>query len=163
MRTALLLTVVTVATCLLKGCDGQKARLIPVEDFFSEPEKTNFQLSPNGEYIAYLGLYNGEKNIYVICAGEEGEPHRITSETEQGIHTYFWANNDELVFTRDKRNDSLQVFAVHRSTLAVRHLMRPSAVKLRWISPTKVKDNSFLISLNERDSSVFDVYRLGLA
>src|SRR3546814_4872343 len=38
--------------------------------------------------------------------------------------------------------------------------MRPSTVKLRWISPTKVIDNSFLISLNERDSSVFDVYRL---
>src|SRR5690606_37294531 len=97
---------------------------------------------------------------YLVCAGEEGNPRRITTETDWGIHSYFWANNDELVFTKDKRHDSLQVFAVHRSTLAVRHLMRPSTVKLRWISPTKVMDNSFLISLNERDSSVFDVYRL---
>src|SRR5690606_22971767 len=127
---------------LLKGCDGRKMRLIPVADFFSEPERTNFQISPNGEYIAYLGLYDGEKNIYVICAGEEGEPTRITTETEWGIHSYFWANDDELVFTKDKRHDSLQIFAVHRTTLAVRHLMRPSTVKLRWISPTKVINNS---------------------
>ncbi|MEC3879801.1 S9 family peptidase [Parapedobacter sp. 10938] len=134
--------------------------MIPVADFFSEPAKTNFQISPNGEYIAYLGLYGGEKNIYVICAGEEGNPQRITTETEWGIHSYFWANDNELVFTKDKRHDSLQIFAVHRTTLAVRHLMRPSTVKLRWISPTKVINNSFLISLNERDSSVFDVYRL---
>lgn len=159
LRTVLFLTVIA-ASCFLKSCDGQKGRVIPVEDFFSEAVKTNFQISPNGEYIAYLGLYNGEKNIYVICAGEEGDPQRITTETEWGIHSYFWANDNELVFTKDKRHDSLQVFAVHRSTLAVRHLMRPSTVKLRWISPTKVINNSFLISLNERDSSVFDVYRL---
>ncbi|MFB2119640.1 prolyl oligopeptidase family serine peptidase [Parapedobacter sp. 2B3] len=131
-----------------------------MEDFFSAPEKTNFRISPNGEYIAYLGLYNDEKNIYVMDTGEEGEAQRVTTETERGIQSYFWANDEELVFTKDKRQDSLQIFAVHRATSAVRHLMPPSAVKLHWISPTKVINNSFLISLNERDSSVFDVYRL---
>ncbi len=160
LRTVVFFTVIMAVSCLFKSCDDQQRRLIPVADFFSEPEKTNFRISPSGEYIAYLGLYDGEKNIYLVCAGEEGNPRRITTETDWGIHSYFWANDDELVFTKDKRDDSLQVFAVHRSTLAVRHLMRPSTVKLRWISPTKVIDNSFLISLNERDSSVFDVYRL---
>ncbi len=160
LRTVLFLTAIIAGSCFLNGCDGKKRRLIPVEDFFSAPEKTNFQISPNGEYIAYLGSYGDENNIYVVCVGEEGEPQRITSETDWGIHSYFWANDDELVFTKDKRHDSLQVFAVNRSTLAVRHLMPPSTVKLRWILPTKVIDNSFLISLNERDSSVFDVYRL---
>lgn len=160
LRTVVLLAVVIAASCFLKGCDGQKGRSIPVEDFFSAPAKTDFQISPNGEYIAYLGSYNDEKNIFVLRAGEEGEAQRLTTETERGIQSYFWASDDELVFTKDKRHDSLQVFAVHRATSAVRHLMPPSAVKLRWISPTKVIDNSFLISLNERDSSVFDVYRL---
>lgn len=160
LRTVVFLTTITAVACTLNGCDGQKGRFIPVEDFFSEPEKTNFRISPNGEHIAYLGLYNDEKNIYVIPAGEESGEQRITSEREWGIQSYFWASNDELVFTKDKRHDSLQVFAVHRSTLAVRHLMPPSTVKLRWISPTKIIDNSFLISLNERDSAVFDVYRL---
>ena len=28
--------------------------LIPLEDFFRNPEKTSFQLSPGGEYVAYL-------------------------------------------------------------------------------------------------------------
>lgn len=160
LRTVVFFTAMMVVSCFFKGCDDRQRRLIPVADFFSTPEKTNFRISPSGEYITYLGLYNGEKNIYMVCTGDEGSPQRITSETEWGVHSYFWANDDELVFTKDKRDDSLQVFAVHRSTLAVRHLMRPSTVKLRWISPTKVINNSFLISLNERDSSVFDVYRL---
>lgn len=160
LRTVVFLTAAIAVSCFLKGCDDRKRRFIPVEDFFSTPEKTNFRISPNGEYIAYLGLYDDEKNIYVIRAGEESGEQRITTERDWGIQSYFWANDDELVFTKDKRHDSLQVFAVHRSTLAVRHLMPPSTVKLRWISPTKIIDNSILISLNERDSSVFDVYRL---
>jgi len=134
--------------------------MIPVEDFFSEPEKTNFKISPNGKHIAYLGMYEGQKNIYVIHPDDGDSERRITSETELGIQSYFWANDDELIFTKEKKHDSLQVFAVNRETLAVRHLMTPSTVKLRWISPSKVINNGFLISLNERDSSVFDVYRL---
>lgn len=160
VRSVIYLIFVVVISGCLKGCDGHKGRIIPVKDFFSTPEKTNFRISPNGKYIAYLGSYGGEKNIYIIRPGEENSEQRITAETELGIHTYFWANNDELIFTKEKKRDSLQVFAVDRTTLAVRHLMPPSAVKLRWISPTKVIDNGFLISLNERDSSVFDVYRL---
>lgn len=160
LRTVVFLAVSVAVSCLLTGCDVQERRLTPVGDFFSTPEKTSFQISPSGDYIAYLGLYHNQKNIYVLKIGEEEGMQRVTSETEWGIQSYFWANNDELVFTKDKHRDSLQIFAVHRSTLAVRHLMPPSAVKLRWISPTKVINNSILISLNERDSSVFDVYRI---
>ena len=41
------------------GC-GEKAqppgegRLIPMRDFFRNPEKTGFKLSPNGEYLSFL-------------------------------------------------------------------------------------------------------------
>src|SRR5690606_41054825 len=96
LRTVLFLTAIIAGSCFLNGCDGKKRRLIPVEDFFSAPEKTNFQISPNGEYIAYLGSYGDENNIYVVCVGVEVELQRITSETDWGIHSYFWANNDEL-------------------------------------------------------------------
>ncbi|WP_379025764.1 S9 family peptidase [Parapedobacter deserti] len=153
-----LLFAAIMAACL--GCDNRKQRAIPVADFFAAPERTNFRISPNGKYIAYLGIHRGEKNIYIIHPDGGNAEQRITSETEAGIHNYFWANDDELIFTKEKRHDSVQVFAVNRSSLAVRHLMPPSAVKLRWIPPARVINNGFLISLNERDSAVFDVYRL---
>ncbi|PPK99809.1 Dipeptidyl aminopeptidase/acylaminoacyl peptidase [Parapedobacter indicus] len=160
VRCVLFLLVTVSVIGHLVSCDGGKDRIIPAADFFSEPEKTNFRISPNGKYLAYLGGYAGQKNIFIIHLDEGSRHQRITSETELGIQSCFWANDDELIFTKDKRNDSLQVFAVNRSTLGVRHLMLPSTVKLRWISPSKVINNGFLISLNERDSSVFDVYRL---
>lgn len=159
VRCILFLLVATGVIGQFVSCGGND-HVIPAADFFSEPEKTSFQLSPNGEYLAYLGQYNGQKNIFMIHLDEGSREQRITSETELGIQSFFWANDDELIFTKDRRRDSLQVFAVNRATLGVRHLILPSAVKLRWISPSKVVNNGFLISLNERDSSVFDVYRL---
>ena len=160
LRNVVFFVVAIAASFVLGACDGQKRQAIAVEDFFSTPEKTDFQISPNGEYIAYLGLENNEKNLYIIRSGEEEGAQRLTTESERGVQSYFWASDDELVFIKDSQHDSLQVYAVDRSTSAVRDLMPPSTVKLRWVSPTKVINNSFLISLNERDSSVFDVYRL---
>ncbi len=160
VRRVLGVVFIAVAMVCSVGCDRGKGRRIPAENFFSAPEKTNFRISPNGEYIAYLGLYEGQKNIYVIKPGEERKTQRITGENALGIQSYFWADDDELIFTKEKRNDSLQVFAVDRTTLAVRYLMPPSLVKMRWISPAKVIDGGFLISTNERDSVGFDVYRL---
>lgn len=160
-RSFILLFVVLVVACFLGGCGNRESRIIPVEDFFSSSEKTSFQLSPSGKYVAYLGLYNGRENIYVIHLDEGNKETRITSETDLGIHSYFWADDDELIFIKNKRHDdSLRVFAVNRTSLAVRLLMQPANVKLRWISPARVRNNGLLVSLNERDSSVFDVYRL---
>jgi len=160
VRYVLFLVVTVSVVGHLVSCEGRKDRVIPAADFFSEPEKTNFRISPNGKYLAYLGGYEGQKNIFIIYLDEGNRHQRITSETELGIQSCFWANDEELIFTKDKRKDSLQVFAVNRATLGVRHLMLSSTVKLRWIPPSKVINNGFLISLNERDSSVFDVYRL---
>ena len=55
-----------------------------VEDFFRTPEKAAFQLSPGGEYLAYLGPYKRRQNIFVQKMGEDGAV-RITSETERDI------------------------------------------------------------------------------
>ncbi len=155
-----LLTALVITGCLI-SCNDRKGKVIPVEDFFSAPEKTNFRLSPDGKSIAYLGLYEGHKNIYIIHPDEQNDnEQRVTSETDLGIQNFFWADNDELIFTKNRRNDSLQVFAVNRSSSAARHLIPPSKVKLRWVTPTKVMNDGLLVSLNERDSSVFDVYRL---
>ena len=161
LRNCVFLLITGLIIGCLGGCGNHKGRVIPVEDFFSASEKTNFRISPNGKYIAYLGLHESQKNIYIIHLDEDSDTEqRVTSETDLGIQYFFWADNDELIFTKNRLQDSLQVFAVNRSSLAVRHLIPPSSVKLRWVSPTKVMNDRLLVALNERDSSVFDVYRL---
>ena len=36
-----------------------------VEDFFKNPEKTSFKISPDGTHISYLAPYKRRKNIFI--------------------------------------------------------------------------------------------------
>jgi ABC-type oligopeptide transport system substrate-binding subunit len=40
------------ASCQSKTTAEEKPPLIPVEEFFKNPEKFNWQISPDGEYIS---------------------------------------------------------------------------------------------------------------
>ncbi len=60
---------------IIGGCSVNNSNInqnklpnIPLEDFFKNPEKSSFQLSPNGEYISYMKPWedgNRRMNVYV--------------------------------------------------------------------------------------------------
>lgn len=144
----------------LFACNDEK-RIIPVEDFFSTPERTNFRMSPDGKYISFLGQHNKQKNIFLIHLDDGCEETRLTSESDAEITSYFWAQNDELVFRKGRwHTDSLHVFIVNRDSKDARRLLPLSDLKMRWINYYGQKNNELLVSLNQRDSAIFDVYRL---
>jgi hypothetical protein len=43
----------------------QKATPVSMEDFFRNPEKTSYKLSPNGEYFSYMAPYESRMNLFV--------------------------------------------------------------------------------------------------
>ena len=44
----------------------KKAPLIPMEDFFKNPEKSSFQISPDGNYVAYMKPWEKRMNVHVL-------------------------------------------------------------------------------------------------
>jgi hypothetical protein len=83
-----------------------------VEDFFRLAERTAFQLSPDGQYIAYLAPFERRNNIHVRRIDAE-EVLRITHETQRSISSFFWANDQRIVFIKDSGGDEkFQLFAV---------------------------------------------------
>src|SRR5437899_621399 len=69
-----------------------KAASIPLEDFFKNPEQTNFQISPDGNYISYLAPYQNRLNVHVKKIGTD-KVVRVTSDLNRDIRTYFWKAN----------------------------------------------------------------------
>ncbi|MFM9945840.1 MAG: S9 family peptidase, partial [Bacteroidia bacterium] len=49
------------------AANGQKQ--IPLKDFFKNPNKSGYQISPDGKYISYLGPYKKRMNIFVQPIG----------------------------------------------------------------------------------------------
>lgn len=79
-------------------------RHIPLEDFFKNPEKTSYLISPNGKYISYLAPYNERLNIFVQEIGKD-KTERLTEVTERDISGYFWGNDNVIIYLRDNAGD----------------------------------------------------------
>src|SRR5260370_2426070 len=73
-------------------------QLIPLRDFFRNPEKTAYQISPSGGSIAFLSPYENPLNIWVQSA-RGGEARRITSVPERDSPPYFFKSNHPTPFS----------------------------------------------------------------
>ncbi|MGB4776297.1 MAG: S9 family peptidase [Daejeonella sp.] len=142
--------------------ENKQANKIPIEDFFKNPVKTNFTISPDGKYIAYLKPYKNRLNVYVEKLNGKGIT-RLTSDTLRGISYYFWANSDEILYLKDKDGgENPRLFAVKRDGTNTRNLVSVKKAKIKLITPLKAYNDVILVALNIRDSTIFDAYRLNI-
>ena len=146
---------------LILGSCSNAENDIPIENFFNDADKSNFQLSPSGNHVSYLQNYNGVKNLFVVDI-EKYSTTRLTSETSIGLNAAFWANDEEIVVLKNHApGDSLRLMAINRNNHHVRNILAHSTNRLLWLGPKKLNGkHELLIGLSHRDSSFFDAYRL---
>ena len=91
VRMALLAVLATGLAALAGAAEGQPP-LLDRELFFGNPEITAAQLSPDGQYIAFLKPWKDTRNIWVKKTDEPFEAARpITAETKRPIPGFFWS------------------------------------------------------------------------
>ena len=102
MRTLALITILGSLVLLSSACAPKEEmpRIIPMEDFFKNPEKTAFALSPDGDYLAFFQPWESRMNIHVQKIGED-DIVRITDATERDISGFFWASNNRIAYVQD--------------------------------------------------------------
>lgn len=138
-------------------------RKIPLRDFFKNPEKTGFQVSPDGKYISYLSPWEDRLNVFVQKLGDK-EAIRVTSAKERDVAGYFWKGNDRIVFLQDSGGDeNYKLYSVDRNGKNTKLFTPPDKVRAGIVDDLEDIDDEMLISLNQRDPKAFDVYRLNLA
>ncbi len=133
-----------------------------VEDFFRNPEKTAFQISPDGTHIAYLGPYRRRKNIFVQPI-EGGEAVRITSETDRDIGGYFWSGSRRIVFVKDSGGDeNFRLYAVDRDGSHPKDLTPFDKVRIQIIDDLEEVDDELIIGMNKNRPELFEPYRINI-
>ena len=139
---------------------AKDAPLIPMQDFFRNPEKVSFTLSPDGKHIAFLMSWKDRFNVYVQKVGED-KPVRITSAEKRDIPGYAWANNERITYVQDTGGDeNFRLYAVNIDGSSPRALTPFPNVKVRIVDRLEDDDNEMLIAMNKRDPKIFDVYRI---
>ena len=134
---------------------------IPLRDFFRNPDRAYFRISPDGKTLAFMQPWERRMNIYVQPAGSTAEPLRITAEKDRDIPNYSWKGPNRLVYLKDTggdENDHLVV--VTRDGKSLKDMTPFPGVKAQIIDDLREFPDIMLIGLNKRDKKVFDAYRL---
>jgi dipeptidyl aminopeptidase/acylaminoacyl peptidase len=141
---------------------AEKANPIPLEDFFKNPEKTAFKLSPDGAYFSYMAPYESRLNVFIQKIGEE-QATMITSETERDIAGYLWANNKRILYLKDTGGDeNFQLYGVNIDGSDLKGLTVFDGVRTQIIDDLEDIEDEIIIGLNKRNPQVFDPFRLNV-
>ncbi len=136
--------------------------MTPLRDFFRNPEKSHFRISPDGTHIAFLAPFENRKNIFVQERGSN-VVKRITNSTERDISGFFWKGNNKLLYTRDFGGDeNYHIFLASIDGESNIDLTPFPNVSTTIIDDLEDDDTHIIFSINQRNPQLFDVYRLNL-
>jgi len=148
------------AFLFLSSCD--RPAIIPVQDFFKNPDSRNYQISPDGTMISCLRPTASRRlNIFVrrLSGGNE---KCVTSETDRDISDYFWKGNGHLVYLFDRKGDWNFYLRCADLNGHVTPPLTPLGGCAVLLTDLEDSDDQILIQLVSPGQSVFDVYRLNV-
>lgn len=157
-------------------------RVIPIQEFFSNPVRTNFDISQDGSMISWLAPWipdvnnNSDNIVDGIDSGgqsrmnvfvqqrETHEIRQITFETDRDIAGYVWANDKQILFIRDDGGDeNYHIYSAYvDGSKDVQDLTPFPGVKCGVVDMLRDDDEHILINMNKNNPALFDVYRLNI-
>jgi dipeptidyl aminopeptidase/acylaminoacyl peptidase len=148
--------------------------LIDRELFFGNPEISGAELSPDGQYLAFLKPWHDTRNIWVKRTGEPFANARLlTTETKRPIAGFLWTRDGKFVcYVKD--NDGDENFNVYSVTPDAppaqghdapesRDLTGLKGVRVQLYSAPKSDPDVVYIGLNDRDKAWHDLYKLTIS
>jgi dipeptidyl aminopeptidase/acylaminoacyl peptidase len=138
---------------------------IPLHVLFGNPQRVSPQISPDGRYLAYLAPYEGVLNVWVslLKEGEEiGEGEVLTQVKQRPILSYSWLENSQhLLYRQDSDGDeNWHLYGVNLETKEVRDWTPFAGVQAQVVATEPASPDEILISMNQRNPQLHDVYRL---
>lgn len=142
------------------SCSNKKVSPIPIGDFFNSPDKSNFHISPDGKYISYLKRFNGKQNICIQTLAD-GKERMATSFIDHSVRDYFWTYNGQVILTKNMfEQNKFVMFAIDAATMSTDTLFKANKINFRLLNRNRNAPDIITFSMNQRDSSAIDVYRM---
>ena len=139
--------------------------LIPLRDLFDNPERALARLSPDGRRISWLAPVDGVLNVHVgDVAGGEGVP--VTHDRDRGVRSYMWSRDARrIIWSQDVGGDENHhlLCADADGGGRTRDLTPFPGVRAGLVAAPRATPGHVLVSMNLRDRTLFDAYRLTLA
>ncbi len=138
--------------------------LIPRADLFGNPSRFAGTISPDGSTLAWVAPLDGVLNVWVAPLAEPDDARPVTRDTGRGVRIYFWAyETRHLLFLQDDDGDeNWRLHAVDLRTGGIRALT-PKGVRAEPGGLSRRRRGEVLVTLNQRDPSYPDLFRIDIA
>ena len=138
--------------------------LIPRDVLLGNPERASPRISPDGKWLAYLAPDASNILQVWVRSLDKQDDRVLTQDKKRGIRVFFWAyDSQHLLYMQDvDGNEDWQLFGVHVNTRLVRAFTAFAEVRTGVVGLSHKKPNEVLVTLNLRNRTLFDVYRLDL-
>lgn len=138
--------------------------IIPREILFGNPSRSSPQLSPDGQYMAYLAPDDRDVlQVWLRTTGQDND-RVLTADKKRGIRLYAWTYNPgQLIYLQDADGDeNFHFYLVDIHTNIVRDLTPFQGVRAQMVGLDPHYPDSLLVGLNLKDPRKHDVYRINL-
>ena len=138
--------------------------LISRDVLFGNPDRIATRISKDGKLISYIAPKDGVLNIWVAPIDKLQEAKVITNETQRGIRSYFWANdNSHIIYAQDKKGDeNWRLYSVNVTTNEQKDLTPSDGVRASVLKLSDKYSNEILILINNRVPEYFDIYKVNI-
>jgi hypothetical protein len=141
---------------------------------FGNPEISGAQISPDGQFIAFIKPYKDTRNVWVKKTHEPFSASKlITADTKRPIPGYFWSRDSQYVlFVQDQAGDeNYNVYAVKPADNPVsgqnapqaRNLTAAKGVRALIYDVPKEQPDTLYVGLNDRDAAWHDLYKVNIS
>ena len=139
-------------------------RLIPLSEFFDNPECALAKPSPDGTMLSWVAPLDGRLNVWVRpIGGVDKVP--VTRDTDRGVMGYSWTRDSKhILYSKDQGGDEnhhVMMVDVPGDGTA-RDLTPFDGVRASIVSVPRATPGQIIVSTNRRDQSMFDAARLDL-
>ncbi|MFC4563815.1 alpha/beta fold hydrolase [Nocardiopsis mangrovi] len=141
--------------------------LIPVEDLFGPPARTNASISPDGTRIAFLAPWKNRLNVWIEDLDAGSEPRCVTADETRSVQGYLWTDDPRwLLYLQDDGGD--ENYHLHRVDLdtpgaAAVDLTPFLGAGAVGVQPSPGRPGKVTLYLNARTPAELDLHELDIA
>ncbi|MDB4909851.1 MAG: family peptidase [Gemmatimonadetes bacterium] len=141
-------------------------RLIPIEALYESPVMQWGGISPDGRWLSYMKSWHGHQNVFVRPVGSTRE-RAVTRDSVRSIGSYWWSGDGKrILWLQDRGGDeNYHLFAadIADTTGSVRDLTPFKNIEVEVLALPSTMPGTAIITLNRRDPTLADAYRVDLA
>ncbi len=159
----------TLASSAAYAAPGAAPKRYEIKDFFGNPERAGYQVSPDGKTLSFMAPFERRRNLHVVALPADGsapdfaKAKRLTRETARDIAGYFWKGDGHILYVKDFGGDeNYHVVSVDVKSGEVKDLTPMAKIQASIVDDLRNDPHHVLVQHNQRIPQVFDVYKINV-